>query len=183
MRIRIHHFNLMQTDSNRDRAPHQSDGNLKPPVYRSFTTPFLASTHPLWVSTTLQGSILSLHNSWVVSCVWAPNLDGRPRSHRFVGAMGAPPLHVTCGGGGRAGLWCIPPTHVVMWTTLHTVPCYVNSLQESVHVCDYLRYSMPCFPRLCSSTCLHDVYVTGRHSTCLRLSSTYSALFTSVVEP
>jgi hypothetical protein len=34
-------------DPNQDPAPHQSDGNLQPLVYRSFTTAFLASTHPL----------------------------------------------------------------------------------------------------------------------------------------
>ncbi len=62
------------------------------------------------------------------------------------GAMGPPPPSATRHlGGGGGGAVMYPPTHVVMWTPLHTVPCYVNSTTASKSQC----MSMTIYAILC----------------------------------
>ncbi len=48
-----------------DLAPHLSDANLRPLFYRPAKAQFWASTPPLWASTALHSSILSLYSSWI----------------------------------------------------------------------------------------------------------------------
>jgi hypothetical protein len=91
------------------------------------------------------------------------------------------------GGGGWAGLWCIQTQNRdVNNFTYRTVPSYVNSTTAFKSQC----MSVTIYVILCHVFHVYDPlhvymmsFVTGRVSTFLRLSSTYSALFTSVVEP
>ncbi len=77
------HFNAdpdpticLNVDSDLDPAPHQSDANLRPLVYRFSKAPFWASAPPLWAFTTLNGSIfeplklLNFDNADPVMQIW-----------------------------------------------------------------------------------------------------------------
>ncbi len=72
---------------------HHSDVNLRPLVYRPSPAPFWAAKPPLWASTALHGSILSLYSFWICSADPDPafhsNADPDPASQNNADLYGS----------------------------------------------------------------------------------------------